>query len=152
MFLKAGNLYYKFLKKCDFFSRNVLKFSYLVLPCILLSWICLLVGQRERGYAEVVSFIISLKNLVPGADCFLCNVHFSLLRLLSLHCSLPCRKDYISFLIDILTFVRLLYETLPRSLVGSVPFGEKESQTTLSMTPSAASKVAIVINFNFSSF
>lgn len=33
-----------------------MKFSYLVLPCVLFSWICLLVGQRERGFAEVADY------------------------------------------------------------------------------------------------
>ena len=52
---------------------------------------------------------------------------------------------------DILTYVWLHYETLPlhrRSLVGSAPFGGKESQTTLSMTQSAASKVAFFHQVN----
>ena len=141
-----------------------MKFSYLVLPCVLFSWICLLVGQRERGFAEVADYFeiftcfFNPRNILKHLFQVVTNAIFE-----HFQTNLPqvATGFFATFtlLYSIFFLYIVLYPTVSitihyqgsihyhtrRSLAGSAPFVAKESQTTLFTTLSAASKVAVLL-------
>ena len=141
--------------------RNVLKFSYLVLPCVLFSWICLLVGQRERGFAEVADYFeiftcfSNPRNILMHLFQVVTNMSFSntfrqifpqvatgFFATFTLLYSIFFLYIVLYPTVSITNYQVLIHYDIRRSPAGSAPFVAKESQTTLFTTLSAASKVA----------
>ena len=49
-----------------FIFRNVFKFSYLTLPCSLISWVCFVSSQRKEGYAEADTCSFAIFHLLSA--------------------------------------------------------------------------------------
>ena len=137
-----------------------MKFSYLVLPCVLFSWICLLVGQRERGFAEVADYFeiftcfFNPRNILKHLFQVVTNAifeHFQtnlpqvatgFFATFTLLYSIFFLYIVLYPTVSITNYQVLIHYDIRRSPAGSAPSVAKESQTTLFTTLSAASKVA----------
>ena len=138
-----------------------MKFSYLVLPCVLFSWICLLVGQRERGFAEVADYFeiftcfSNPRNILMHLFQVVTNMSFSntfrqifpqvatgFFATFTLLYSIFFLYIVLYPTVSITNYQVLIHYDIRRSPAGSAPSVAKESQTTLFTTLSAASKVA----------